>query len=910
MDNPVAKMLFSVRLFFRRFHGRFAVVVPLVILLFGIVVSLVVFAVNKDIRQRASTGVHTPIGWIDVVHEDGWVSGWAVDLDVPSESIEVAFYLDGSNETGIFLGKKKANDPREDVNAVTGATGKHAYTYLLPDFVFDQKEHTLTAYGIDGSGNEATLLLPNEGKKINLKYKNQPSGNSEPTGWIDVIHEDGWVSGWAVDHDKPSESLTIEFYLDGPAGVGSFLGSVESGIQRNDVNEALKISGKHGYTFQFPESVLDGNEHTLFVHGVDRTGNVNQLLLPKNGMKFRFESRTSGEEVATSIEPSSTPTPTPEVCELIKEKNSANEAPVGKILDITKDGVLYGWIVDPDDLTKTVVSDIYVDGPAGSGRGLPFHPVANLSMTSLPECLKNHVFLYQLPTKEFMDDQTHTLYMYARDTAGGELGMVEEFGKPFQIEKISLTYNGEYNWMDPTYHAQLVVANKRDYTIAVDGRTGTIYKYYNNRSAKRVNMIDPDPGSAFQLAVHTGELNSITKDGCANQGYWNPTQAGAYCSSPNDTTLHRAPYFLEHDLYCDGKKDNACTTAKTQISQSMFRMMNFDYGPSYEGPYNDGDQLYLSQDIDLKDSYAIINQTFVNKGESRPLNLLAWFLCGNPQYDTVEYINCAGELERTFAAQAQTIPLDACDNVMTLSIGSDPSSAVTIGWTVDAALASDQLAMVTNKVEKIRTTVVMPTYPSKLEVNKPYSSRFVMIPYGLTEKIPYEKDLTARGLAKKLLFPKTEYPVLFSKLSWGKNYTNYGPSHLTFAPQKFTFTRTDSSAKFQLKSNTSYKKGDMLGRAIFKTGLTSDDRPIHGIRFTVESNMNASDMTFHMDVPGAPYLYTFDESGYQTKREVVLEEVRLSQWIAFYLLADRDFTTTDSESSFVELSDLRLVFFE
>ena len=155
-----------------------------------------------------------------------------------------------------------------------------------------------------------------------------------------------------------------------------------------------------------------------------------------------------------------------------------------------------------------------------------------------------------------------------------------------------------------------------------------------------------------------------------------------------------------------------------------------------------------------------------------------------------------------------------------------------------------------------------------------------------------------------------EQPISFSKLVWGKNYTNYGPGHLSFAPQKFTFTRTENSAKFQLKKNTSYKKGDMIGRAIFKTDLTTDGRPIHGMRFNIESEMIGENVTFHMDVPGAPYLYAFDESGYQAKREVVFEEVRSSDWIAFYLLADRDFQTTDSESSFVELSDVRMVFFE
>jgi hypothetical protein len=42
---------------------------------------------------------------------------------------------------------------RPDVNAAYNITGRHGFNYLLPNSLFDGKQHTLTLYGINVGAN-------------------------------------------------------------------------------------------------------------------------------------------------------------------------------------------------------------------------------------------------------------------------------------------------------------------------------------------------------------------------------------------------------------------------------------------------------------------------------------------------------------------------------------------------------------------------------------------------------------------------------------------------------------------------------------------------------------------------------------------------------------------------------------
>ncbi|HAU98978.1 MAG TPA: hypothetical protein DCW55_01975 [Candidatus Pacebacteria bacterium] len=128
--------------------------------------------------------------------------------------------------------------------------------------------------------------------RISLDVRQRAAtGKSDPVGWIDLVDQEGNVVGWALDPDLPADSIDIHVYIDGPAGVGTYVGSTTAGRARNDVNEVMKVSGMHGYYYQLPDSFFDGKTHTAFVHGIDLTGNVNQLLLPQTGATFTLPKK-------------------------------------------------------------------------------------------------------------------------------------------------------------------------------------------------------------------------------------------------------------------------------------------------------------------------------------------------------------------------------------------------------------------------------------------------------------------------------------------------------------------------------------------------------------------------------------------------------------------------------------------
>jgi galactose oxidase-like protein len=114
-----------------------------------------------------------------------------------------------------------------------------------------------------------------------------PTGQASPLGYLDVIAADSHAYGWSYDPDASSQSNTVQIYVDGPAGSASgiFGGQVDADRPRPDVNKALNVSGNHGFDWPIPARFLDGKSHSLYVYGVDLTGNANKAL---NGSPMAF----------------------------------------------------------------------------------------------------------------------------------------------------------------------------------------------------------------------------------------------------------------------------------------------------------------------------------------------------------------------------------------------------------------------------------------------------------------------------------------------------------------------------------------------------------------------------------------------------------------------------------------------
>jgi hypothetical protein len=109
--------------------------------------------------------------------------------------------------------------------------------------------------------------------------KHQILPSSSPIGWLDNIDSNGNASGWTLDPDLGSQAIAVHFYVDGPAGGGgTFAGQTTANLSRPDVNQVTGYIGNHGFSFTVPAQYKDGLNHTLYVYGIDATGNPNVPL--------------------------------------------------------------------------------------------------------------------------------------------------------------------------------------------------------------------------------------------------------------------------------------------------------------------------------------------------------------------------------------------------------------------------------------------------------------------------------------------------------------------------------------------------------------------------------------------------------------------------------------------------------
>src|SRR5262249_22421231 len=102
---------------------------------------------------------------------------------------------------------------------------------------------------------------------------------SSPIGWLDSIDSNGNASGWTLDPDLEAQSIAVHFYVDGPVGGGGiFAGLTTASLPRPDVNQVTGYLGNHGFSFTLPAQYKDGQNHTLYVYGIDATSNPNVQL--------------------------------------------------------------------------------------------------------------------------------------------------------------------------------------------------------------------------------------------------------------------------------------------------------------------------------------------------------------------------------------------------------------------------------------------------------------------------------------------------------------------------------------------------------------------------------------------------------------------------------------------------------
>src|SRR3989344_995778 len=129
--------------------------------------------------------------------------------------------------------------------------------------------------------------------------------NKPPYGYAGNVRANGVATGWTYDPDEPKTAISVHAYIDGKAGVGTFIGSTKADKNRSDITEG-ETSYNHWYSFSIPEKYKDGKAHMLYTYGIDAKGlsAKNNALLKNNPKTFKLVS-------ITMLPPSCTLTATP-----------------------------------------------------------------------------------------------------------------------------------------------------------------------------------------------------------------------------------------------------------------------------------------------------------------------------------------------------------------------------------------------------------------------------------------------------------------------------------------------------------------------------------------------------------------------------------------------------------------------
>ncbi len=230
------------------------------------------------------------------------VAGWAIDPDTTSP-IAVHFYTDGA-----WTGSATSNAVRNDVAAVyPGFGAAHGFS---ADFTIPTGAQRMCAYGINvGSGLNLPLGC--------LSLGGAPGGAVD---FVSVTHLGKvTVAGWAADPNDWTRPIAVHVYA------GSVGTALTANLVRTDVNNALGVTGNHGYHAEVDAS---GGPIQVCVYGINDTGPGASSLLSCKSVTVPTGSPFGWVDVVN---------------------------PRAGAIDIA------GWAIDPDTANPTQVH-VYVDG--------------------------------------------------------------------------------------------------------------------------------------------------------------------------------------------------------------------------------------------------------------------------------------------------------------------------------------------------------------------------------------------------------------------------------------------------------------------------------------------------------------------------------------------------------------------
>jgi hypothetical protein len=408
------------------------------------------------------------------------------------------------------------------------------------------------------------------------------------TGWVDGATTGALstISGWARDDDSPN-SIDVHIYIQlNGTGPLQFLTSSTANLCSEPAVGGIDTPDANGcrhHRFIIPYGAL-GTGHKLYAYaiGVDAGGAL-----------------------------------------------TGNNPPLGNSpttvtnLPVARQTGIYAWDSDPDCPGKRAMLDVFVlDRTDPASPQWRYH---TRGYTNVPQNPPNYYdFATYLPFK----------FPLPTSFAPGDI-LVRRTRRTSCTSDSWMNWDSSSNYTDysPSYvdgdgnyrsYGRSITFETANYKVLADRNGGAIYEYYNKRLGDPLlpnnyeNAVHANFGAAVQVSFH-GDNSTLESQPCGSQGYWNPTQAGAACSS-SPTVSYLAPQPGDSasglSITCDGTVNNSCTSA-TNATWSEHTMMNWDYGPTYTGPYNAADTGKLTQTISAGDpAYLQVDVTLRNDPSS------------------------------------------------------------------------------------------------------------------------------------------------------------------------------------------------------------------------------------------------------------------------------------------------------
>lgn len=116
------------------------------------------------------------------------------------------------------------------------------------------------------------------------------------------------ANGWTCDANNYSQALRVDFYADTTAPSGYIGNTTANGLREPAVGSQCGGNRNHGFSFNLPNSLKDGNPHTIYAYAINIYSGYNPLLsgTPKTITCCKKISFVSGSYTPSEVAPGQT----------------------------------------------------------------------------------------------------------------------------------------------------------------------------------------------------------------------------------------------------------------------------------------------------------------------------------------------------------------------------------------------------------------------------------------------------------------------------------------------------------------------------------------------------------------------------------------------------------------------------